>query len=144
MPLAPLAEDPGLDDCRGRYIRSAVVHLRQALASSMGTEQFERFQQTPAYHEVLVQKAAQQYWIYETFLHLRAHGERTVHIGPAASMEMLAAPLEDFGSDFGLEVPATMLVFESPTWWKPSTPGSAGRATAAITPRLRCACWRWK
>ena len=27
---------------------------------------------------------------------------------------MLAAPLEDFGSEFGLEVPATMLVFESP------------------------------
>jgi hypothetical protein len=112
--LAPLAEDPGLDDCRSRYIRSAVVYLKQALASSMGTEQFERFQQTPAYHEVLVQKAAQQYWIYETFLHLRAHGERTIHIGPAASMEMLSAPLEDFGSDFRLEVPATMLVFESP------------------------------
>lgn len=112
--LSPLAEDPTLDDCRGRYLRGAVVHLRQALASSMGSEQFERFQQTPAYHEVLVQKAAQQYWIYETFLHLRAHGERTVHIGPAASGEMLAAPLEDFGSEFGLEVPATMLVFESP------------------------------
>jgi hypothetical protein len=112
--LAPLAEDPGLDDCRGRYIRGAVVHLRQALASSMGTEQFERFQQTPAYHEVLVQRAAQQYWIYETFLHLRAHGERTVHVGPAASREMLGAPLEDFGSEFGLDVPATMLVFESP------------------------------
>jgi len=112
--LAPLAEDPGLDDCRSRYIRGAVVYLKQALASSMGTEQFERFQQTPAYHEVLVQKAAQQYWIYETFLHLRAHGERTVHIGPAACTEMLAGPLEDFGSEFGLEVPATMLVFESP------------------------------
>jgi hypothetical protein len=113
-PLAPRAEDAGLDEHRGRYIRGAVVHLKQALASSMGTEQFERFQQTPAYHEVLVQKAAQQYWIYETFLHLRAHGERTVHIGPAASQEMLAAPLEDLGSDFSLEVPATMLVFESP------------------------------
>jgi hypothetical protein len=113
-PLSPQAEDSSLDDCRGRYIRSAVVYLKQALASSMGTEQFERFQQTPAYHEVLVQKAAQQYWIYETFLHLRAHGERTVHVGPAAAREMLAAPLEDLGREFGLEVPATMLVFDSP------------------------------
>jgi len=113
-PLVPLAEDPGLNHCRGRYIRGAVVHLKRALASSMGAEQFERFQQTPAYHEVLVQKAAQQYWIYETFLHLRAHGEHTVHIGPAASRDMLAAPLEDLGRDFHLDVPAAMLVFESP------------------------------
>jgi hypothetical protein len=113
-PLLPLTEDAGLNQCRGRYIRGAVVHLRRALASSMGTEQFERFQQTPAYHEVLLQKAAQQYWIYETFLHLRAHGEHTVHVGPEATREMLAAPLEDFGSDFRLDVPAAMLVFESP------------------------------
>jgi hypothetical protein len=113
-PLLPLTEDTGLNQCRGRYIRGAVVHLRRALAFSMGTEQFERFQQTPAYHEVLLQKAAQQYWIYETFLHLRAHGEHTVHVGPEATREMLAAPLEDFGSDFRLDVPAAMLVFESP------------------------------
>jgi hypothetical protein len=112
--LVPLAEDPGLNQCRGRYIRGAVVQLRRALASSMGAEQFERFQQTPAYHEVLVQKAAQQYWIYETFLHLRAHGEHTVHIGTEAAREMLAAPLEDLGGDFRLDVPAAMLVFESP------------------------------
>jgi hypothetical protein len=112
--LFPLAEDTGLNDCRGRYVRSAVLRIKQELASSMGTEQFERFQQTPAYHEALVQKAAQQYWIYETFLHLRAHGERTLHVGPDACREMLAAPLEDFGSDFRLDVPAAMLVFESP------------------------------
>jgi hypothetical protein len=112
-PLVPLTEDSGLAECRGRYVKSAIDQFKQVLASSMSAEQFERFQQTPSYHEALVQKATQQYWTYETFLYLRAHGERTLHLGPEVSRELLAAPLEIYGSEFRLEVPAAMLVFDS-------------------------------
>jgi hypothetical protein len=102
-----------LADCRDRYVKDAIVEFKQTLASSMNAEQFERFQQTPSFHEALVQRATQQYWTYETFLYLRAHGERTLHVGPEVSSELLAAPLEISGGDFTLEVPATMVVFDS-------------------------------
>jgi len=112
-PMLPVAEDPGLADCRGRYVKSAIGQFKQNLASTMSAEQFERFQQTPSYHEVLVQQATQQYWTYDTCLYLRAHGEHTVHVGHEACSELLAAPLEAYGREFKLEVPAAMLVFES-------------------------------
>jgi len=111
--LAPVAEDSHLAECRGQYVKDAVVQFKHTLASSMSEEQFERFQQTPSYHEALVQRATQQYWTYETFLYLRAHGERTLHVGPEVSSELLATPLEACGSDFQLEVPAEMVVFDS-------------------------------
>ncbi len=111
--LTPFAENPSLADCRGRYVRDAIVEFRQSLASSMSAEQFERFQQTPSFHEVLVQRATQQYWTYEAFLYLRAHGERTLHVGPEACRELLAAPLQVAGADLRLEVPAAMVVFDS-------------------------------
>ncbi len=111
--LLPVAEDSSLADCRGRYVKDAIVQFKQALASSMSTEQFERFQQTPSFHEALVQRATQQYWTYEAFLYLRAHGERTLHVGPQACNELLAAPLQVAGADFRLEVPAAMVVFDS-------------------------------
>jgi hypothetical protein len=112
-PLFPLTEDARLAECRGRYVKGAIDQFKQTLASSMSAEQFERFQQTPSYHEALVQKATQQYWTYETFLYLRAHGERTLRLGPEVSKELLSAPLDISGSEFRLEVPAAMLVFES-------------------------------
>jgi hypothetical protein len=111
--LTPVAEDSSLAERRGRYVRDAIVQFRQALASSMSAEQFERFQQTPSFHEALVQRATQQYWTYDAFLYLRAHGERTLHVGPEACGELLAAPLGIVGADLRLEVPAEMLVFES-------------------------------
>jgi hypothetical protein len=111
--LLPIGGNTSLADCRDRYIKSAIAGFKRDLAAGMSTEQFERYQQTPAFHELLVQKATQQYWTYETFLYLRAHGERTLHIGAEASAELLAAPLETLGRDFQLEVPAAMLVFES-------------------------------
>ena len=111
--LIPVAEDSSLADCRGRYVKDAIVQFKQALASSMSAEQFERFQQTPSFHEALVQRATQQYWTYETFLFLRAHGERTLHVGPEVSSELLAAPLTIAGADLRLEVPAAMVVFDS-------------------------------
>ena len=113
-PLVPVTEGARLNDCRGRYVRAAVSHFKRALTGSMSAQQFERFQQTPAFHEALVQKASEQYWVYETFLYLRKCGERTLHVGSAAARELLAAPLEQYGYDFRLEVPATMLVFDSP------------------------------
>lgn len=113
-PLLPVLGDTGLGVCRDRYVKSAVARFQASLAATLGAQQFERFQQTPSYHEALVQKATQQYWIYETFLYLRAHGERTLHIGPEAAAELLFSPLEDCGQRLQLEVPAAMLVFESP------------------------------
>ena len=110
----PEFDDAGLADCRSRYILAAIAHYKRGLASDMSAEDFERFQQTPSYHEVLVQKATQQYWAYDTFLYLRAHGERTLYIGPEAAAQLLAEPLEIYGGEFALEVPAEMLVFDSP------------------------------
>jgi len=112
-PQVPAIEHPTLAQCRGRYVKGAIDQFKQVLASSMSTEQFQRFQQTPSYHEALVQKATQQYWIYETFLYLRASGERTLHLGPEVCRELLGAPLEVYGGDLRLGVPATMLVFDS-------------------------------
>jgi hypothetical protein len=112
--LRPAVEDPSLIDCRSRYIKNAVLKVKQAIAAGMSADQFERYQQTPTFHEVLVQKATQQYWTYEAFLFLRAHGARTVNVGPQACIELLSMPLEAYGRDFKLEVPAQMLVFESP------------------------------
>jgi len=111
--LTPVAEDSSLADRRGRYVKDTIVQFRQALASSMSGEQFERFQQTPSFHEALVQRATQQYWTYDAFLYLRVHGERTLHVGPEACSELLAAPLEVAGANLRLEVPAEMLVFDS-------------------------------
>lgn len=112
-PDIPALEHPILAQCRGRYVKAAIAQFKQVLASSMSAEQFQRFQQTPSYHEALVQKATQQYWIYETFLYLRVSGERTLHLGPEVCRELLGAPLEGHGCDLRLGVPATMLVFDS-------------------------------
>ena len=111
--LVPIAEDATRADCRGRYVKDAILQFKQSLASSMSAEEFERFQQTPSFHEALVQKAIQQYWTYEAFLYLRAYGERTLHVGPEACSELLAAPLQVAGADLRLEVPAAMAVFDS-------------------------------
>ena len=59
--LRSAVEDPSLIDCRSRYIKTAVLKVKQTMASSMSEDQFERYQQTPSFHEVLVQKATQQY-----------------------------------------------------------------------------------
>jgi hypothetical protein len=113
-PLFPVLGDTNLSLCRDRYVKSAVARFQQSLAETLGAQQYERFQQTPSYHEALVQRATQQSWIYEMFLYLRAHGERTLLIGPAAATELLFSPLEDYGYRLQLDVPAAMLVFESP------------------------------
>jgi hypothetical protein len=112
--LKPAVEDASLVDCRSRYIKNAMLKVKQDIAAAMSPEQFQRYQQTPTFHEVLVQKATQQYWTYEALLFLRAHGARTVNIGRDACMELLSMPLEAYGRDFKLEVPAQMLMFESP------------------------------
>ncbi|HXX13078.1 MAG TPA: hypothetical protein VEK05_16310 [Burkholderiales bacterium] len=112
-PEIPAIEHPTLAQCRGRYVRGAIDRFKQVLASSMSSEQFQRFQQTPSYHEALVQKATQQYWIYETFLYLRSSGERTLHLGADVCRELLAAPLEAYGGNLRLGAPAIMLVFDS-------------------------------
>jgi len=112
--LKPAIEDAILADCRSRYIKQAMQRVKQAVADSMNPDQFVRYQQTPSYHEMLVQKATQHYWTYEALLFLRAHGAPTINVGPQASMELLSMPLEAYGRDFKLEVPAQMLVFESP------------------------------
>jgi hypothetical protein len=112
--LRPAVEDSSLIDCRSRYIKNAILKVKQSIAAGMSPDQFERYQQTPTFHEVLVQKATEQYWTYEAFLFLRAHGARTVNVGPQACVELLSMPLEAYGRDFKLEVPAQMLVFESP------------------------------
>jgi hypothetical protein len=111
--LMPVAENSSLADCRGRYVKDAIGQFKQELACSMSAEQFERFQQTPSFHEALVQRATQQFWTYEAFLYLRAHGERTLHVGPEACSELLSAPLQIAGVGFRLEVPAAMVVFDS-------------------------------
>jgi hypothetical protein len=111
--LRPAVEDPTFIDCRSRYIQSAMHRVKQVIAATMSEDQFERYQQTPSFHEVLVQKATQQYWMYEAFLFLRAHGARTVNVGEQACTELMRTPLEAYGRDFKLEVPAQMLVFES-------------------------------
>jgi hypothetical protein len=111
--LFPVAEDASLAECRGRYVKDAIVQFKHALASSMSAEQFERFQQTPSFHEALVQRATQQYWTYEALIYLRAHGERTLHVGSEACGELLATPLQIAGADLRLEVPAAMVVFDS-------------------------------
>jgi hypothetical protein len=111
--LVPVVEDLSLANCRNQYVKDAILEFKQTLASSMSAEQFERFQQTPSFHEALVQRGTQQYWMYETFLYLRAHGERTLHVGAEVSSELLAAPLEICGGEFTLGVPAAMVVFDS-------------------------------
>jgi hypothetical protein len=112
--VLPEADDSGLADRRSRYILAAIAQYKRTLASGMSAEEFERFRQTPSYHEVLVQQATQQYWTYDTFLYLRAHGERTLYIGFEAAAQLLAEPLEIYGEQLALEAPAEMLVFESP------------------------------
>jgi hypothetical protein len=112
--LLPEGDDSGLADCRSRYILGAMAQYKRSLAAGMSAEEFQRFQQTPSYHEALVQQATQQYWIYDTFLSLRAHGERTLYIGPGAAAQLLAEPLEIYGRELLLETPAEMLVFDSP------------------------------
>jgi hypothetical protein len=107
-------EDATLMDCRSRYLKSAMQKYEQEICAGMSPEQFARYRQTPAFHELLVQKATQQYWTYEAFLFLRAHGARTINVGPQACLELLSMPLEAYGNEFKLEVPAQMLVFESP------------------------------
>jgi hypothetical protein len=112
--LKPAVEDSTLVDCRSRYIKDAMSKVKESIASTMGPDQFARYQQTPAFHEMLVQRATREYWTYEALLFVRAHGARTVNVGPQASIELLSMPLEAYGRDFRLEVPAQMLVFESP------------------------------
>jgi len=103
-----------LTDCRSRYIKTAMQKVQEAISLSMSADQFERYRQTPSFRELLVQKAIQQYWTYEAFLFLRAHGARTINVGSQATIELLSMPLEANGDEFKLEVPAQMLVFESP------------------------------
>jgi len=53
--LRPAVEDASLIDCRSRYIRNAMLKARQDIAAGMSPDQFQRYQQTPTFHEVLVQ-----------------------------------------------------------------------------------------
>jgi hypothetical protein len=107
-------ENATLIDCRSRYIKAMMQKVEQDIASVMTIEQFARYRVSPAFRELLVQKATQQYWTYEAFLFLRAHGARTVNVGAQASIELLSMPLETDCRNFRMEVPAQMLVFESP------------------------------
>lgn len=113
-PLLPNGPHQALNDLRADYVRKTIARYTQALAAQMSAEEFERFQQTPSYHEQLVQRATQQYWVYETFVYLRAYGERTLYVGPDTCNELLATPLEDYTREFILDTPAQMLVFDSP------------------------------
>jgi len=106
-------ENPTLNDCRSRYIKAMMHKVEQDIASVMPSEQFARYRVSPAFRELLVQKATQQYWAYEAFPFLRAHGARTVNVGAKASIELLSMPLETDCSNFRMEAPAQMLVFES-------------------------------
>jgi len=89
-------ENPTLNDCRSRYIKAMMHKVEQDIASVMPSEQFARYRVSPAFRELLVQKATQQYWTYEAFLFLRAHGARTVNVGAQASIELLH-PIGDLG-----------------------------------------------
>jgi len=113
-PIVPNPEDSDFADALGKYLKHALESFKSTLERDMSAYQFELFKQTPAYQEAMVQLAANQYWVYETFFYLKALGERTVNIGSAATRELLEKPLAGKASDLKLDAAAMMLVFDAP------------------------------
>jgi hypothetical protein len=113
-PIIPNPEDADFADALGQYLKRALESFKTTVARDMSPYQFELFQQTPAYQEAMVQLAANQYWVYETFFYFKALGERTFNIGSAATKELLQAPLTGRARDFKLDAAAMMLVFDAP------------------------------
>ena len=113
-PIVPNPEDSDFADALGKYLKHALESFKSTLERDMSAYQFELFKQTPAYQEAMVQLAANQYWVYETFFYLKALGERTVNIGSTATRELLEKPLAGKASDLKLDAAAMMLVFDAP------------------------------
>lgn len=113
-PIVPNPEDAEFADALGRYLKLALEGFKSTLARDMTPYQFELFQQTPAYQEAMVQLAANQYWVYETFFYFKALGERTVCVSSPAAKELLDKPLTGVARDLRLDSAAMMLVFDGP------------------------------
>jgi hypothetical protein len=113
-PIVPNPEDAEFADALGRYLKLALEGFKSTLARDMTPYQFELFQQTPAYQEAMVQLAANQYWVYETFFYFKALGERTVCVSSPAAKELLDKPLTGVARDLKLDSAAMMLVFDGP------------------------------
>jgi len=111
--VVPDPEDTEFADGLGKYLKRALQDFKASVARDMSAYQFELFQQTPAYQEAMVQLAANQYWIYETFFYFKALGERTFNIGEATTRQLLDKPLSGRAQDVKLETPALMLVFDA-------------------------------
>jgi hypothetical protein len=113
-PITPDPEDADFADALGKYLKTALEDFKKSVARGMSAYQFELFQQTPAYQEAMVQTAANQYWIYETFFYFKALGERTFQIGSTATRALLERPLTGRARDFKLDASALLLVFDAP------------------------------
>jgi hypothetical protein len=113
-PIAPNPEDTEFADSLGRYLKRALEGFKTTVARDMSAYQFELFQQTPAYQEAMVQLAANQYWVYETFFYFRALGERTFNIASETTRQMFEQPLSGRAQDLKLDAAAMLLVFDAP------------------------------
>jgi hypothetical protein len=113
-PIAPNPEDTEFADSLGRYLKRALEGFKTTVARDMSAYQFELFQQTPAYQEAMVQLAANQYWVYETFFYFRALGERTFNIEAPTTRELLDKPLSGRARDLKLDSAAMLLVYDAP------------------------------
>lgn len=106
-------EQTDFGDGLARYLTHALEAFKHSVAARMTASEFEGFQRQPGFQEILLQTAAREYWIYETFFYFRAFGEHTVHVGARATQELLETPLRATGADLRMSRPAAMLVFDS-------------------------------
>src|SRR5690242_21156648 len=113
-PITPDPEDAEFADALGKYLRRALEDFKSSVARGMSAYQFELFQQTPAYQEAMVQQAANQYWVYETFFYFKALGERTYNVSADATHELLQHPLSARARDLRPDTAALLLVFDAP------------------------------
>lgn len=113
-PIVPNPDDADFADALGKYLKHALEAFKTSLAHDMSAYQFELFQQTPAYQEAMMQLAANQYWVYETFFYFKALGERTFNIGCNTTLQTLDKPLVGRARDLKLDAAALMLVFDAP------------------------------
>jgi hypothetical protein len=113
-PIIPNPDDADFADALGKYLKQALEGFKSSVARDMSPYQFELFQQTPAYQEAMVQLAANQYWVYETFFYFKALGERTFNISSTAAKPLLETALTGHASDVKMDAAALLLVFDGP------------------------------
>lgn len=113
-PILPDPEDAEFADGLGRYLKRALEGFKSSVARDMSAYQFELFQQTPAYQEAMVQLAANQYWVYETFFYFKALGEHTFNVGVNTTRQLLDQSLSGRARDLKLDAASLMLVFDAP------------------------------